>query len=109
MLLSAVPVLVVAQSSSEIPEGLMNNPVLSHFYQKGRDCEKAGTFTNICGKRFRNACLLIGHTASCIMSSYFRHMKPKYCSSKHTGNLLKMKLFYVYLFKYIKEYLKQNR
>ena len=29
MLLSAVSVLVVAQSSSEIPEGLMNNPVLS--------------------------------------------------------------------------------
>ena len=28
MLLSAVPVLVVAQWSSEIPEGLMNNPVL---------------------------------------------------------------------------------
>ena len=27
MLLSAQPVLVVAQSSSEIPEGLMNNPV----------------------------------------------------------------------------------
>ena len=27
MLLSAVFVLVVAQSSSEIPEGLMNNPV----------------------------------------------------------------------------------
>ena len=27
MLLSAVSVLVVAQSSSEIPEGLMNNPV----------------------------------------------------------------------------------
>ena len=26
MLLSAVAVLVVAQSSSEIPEGLMNNP-----------------------------------------------------------------------------------
>ena len=38
MLLSAVSVLVVAQSSSEIPEGLMNNPVLrrkpkiSHIY-----------------------------------------------------------------------------
>jgi len=33
MLLSAVSVLVVAQSSSEIPEGLMNNPVLlsEHF------------------------------------------------------------------------------
>ena len=28
MLLSAVSVLVVAQSSSEIPEGLMNNPAL---------------------------------------------------------------------------------
>ena len=31
MLLSAVSVLVVAQSSSEIPEGLMNNPVLSYY------------------------------------------------------------------------------
>ena len=30
MLFSAVSVLVVAQSSSEIPEGLMNNPV--HCY-----------------------------------------------------------------------------
>jgi len=28
MLLSAVSVLVVAQSISEVPEGLMNNPVL---------------------------------------------------------------------------------
>ena len=27
MLLSAVYVLIVAQSSSEVPEGLMNNPV----------------------------------------------------------------------------------
>ena len=31
MLLSAVSVLVVAQSSSEMPEGLMNNPVYTHF------------------------------------------------------------------------------
>ena len=31
MLLSAVSVLVVAQSSSEIPEGLMNNPVLETY------------------------------------------------------------------------------
>ena len=31
MLLSAVSVLVVAQSSSEIPEGLMNNPVFICF------------------------------------------------------------------------------
>ena len=29
MLLSAVSVLVVGQSSSEIPEGLMNNPVFT--------------------------------------------------------------------------------
>ena len=29
MLLSAVSILVVAQSSSEIPEGLMNDPVYS--------------------------------------------------------------------------------
>jgi len=32
MLLSAVSVLVVAQSSSEIPEGLMNNPVFAVTY-----------------------------------------------------------------------------
>ena len=31
MLLSAVSVLVVAQSSSEIPEGLMNNPIYKNF------------------------------------------------------------------------------
>ena len=33
MLLSPVYVLVVAQSSSEIPEGLMNNPVLYLLYR----------------------------------------------------------------------------
>ena len=32
MLLSAVSVLVVAQSSSEIPEGLMNNLVYIHIH-----------------------------------------------------------------------------
>jgi len=32
MLLSAVSVLVVAQSSSEIPEGLMNNPVVFDYW-----------------------------------------------------------------------------
>ena len=31
MLLSVVSVLVVAQSSSEVPEGLMNNPVYSNI------------------------------------------------------------------------------
>ena len=34
MLLSAVSVLVVAQSSSEIPEGLMNNPVYQNSVEK---------------------------------------------------------------------------
>jgi hypothetical protein len=32
MLLSAVSVLVVAQRSSEVPEGVMNNPVLEYTY-----------------------------------------------------------------------------
>ena len=32
MLLSAVSVLVVAQSISEIPEGLMNNPIYIYIY-----------------------------------------------------------------------------
>ena len=31
MLLSAVSVLAVVQSSSEVPEGLMNNPVYHHY------------------------------------------------------------------------------
>ena len=35
MLLSAVSVLVVAQSSSEIPEGLMNNPVVLNTVDPG--------------------------------------------------------------------------
>ena len=43
MLLSAVSVLVVAQSSSEIPEGLMNNPVLSRIvHPVGLICETVG-------------------------------------------------------------------
>ena len=39
MLLSAVPLLVVAQSISEIPEGLMNNPVHS-----GKNSHLAGLY-----------------------------------------------------------------
>jgi len=34
MLLSALSVLVVAQSSSEVPEGLMNNPVFRCIFRK---------------------------------------------------------------------------
>ena len=47
MLLSAVSVLVVAQSISEIPEGLMNNPVHMH-----------GTFISI--RAFLIYCLTLG-------------------------------------------------
>ena len=43
MLLSAVSVLVVAQSSSEIPEGLMNNPVQCFKKAKGTDRQTAST------------------------------------------------------------------
>ena len=35
MILSAVYVLVVAQSSSEVPEGLMNNPVYYRLAMHG--------------------------------------------------------------------------
>ena len=38
MLLSAVSVLVVAQSNSEIPEGLMNNPVFLPMSCKYNTC-----------------------------------------------------------------------
>ena len=37
MLLSAVSVLVVAQSSSEIPEGLMNNPIVENINKRTFD------------------------------------------------------------------------
>ena len=55
MLLSALSVLVVAQSSSEIPEGLMNNPVCSnrnvvHYF--GDFCLRVGTRLEDSGRRF---------------------------------------------------------
>ena len=43
MLLSAVSVLVVAQSISEIPEGLMNNPVYIYIIFKMTRFEKVCT------------------------------------------------------------------
>ena len=38
MLLSVVSVLVVAQSSSEVPEGLMNNPVYADLPERLGHC-----------------------------------------------------------------------
>ena len=53
MLLSAVSVLVVAQSSSEVPEGLMNNPVnciiISILGDHRRICGPPLTETSLCG------------------------------------------------------------
>ena len=51
MLLSAMSVLVVAQSSSEIPEGLMNNPVFKR-------------------KRFQNMCRL-NYTFSLLLNIFY--------------------------------------
>ena len=45
MLLSAVSVLVVAPSSSEIPEGLMNNPVYPYFILRSHS--QNSTITNL--------------------------------------------------------------
>ena len=55
MLLSAVSVLVVAQSSSEIPEGLKNNPVsvytlvgfVSHNESSVYSCDHLKTRTHV--------------------------------------------------------------
>ena len=58
MLLSAVSVLVVAQSSSEIPEELMNNPV----YHKGRLCHPA-YITGLCDRYLRYKSPLAKHHA----------------------------------------------
>ena len=44
MLLSALSVLVVAQSSSEIPEGRMNNPVLMNMH---KPVENAASLMNM--------------------------------------------------------------
>ena len=66
MLLSAVSVLVVAQSSSEIPEGLMNNPVY---------------ISSICGVSWSLLC--------CLFSKY-SHNKLLWCflTSGELGKLL---------------------
>ena len=51
MLLSAVSVLVVAQSSSEIPEGLMNNPVF--IFNSGGDVNTSYCLT-ICKEQIQS-------------------------------------------------------
>jgi len=47
MLLSALSFLVVAQSSSEVPEGLMNNPVYYYYGELTSRCTQKVTTINI--------------------------------------------------------------
>jgi len=47
MLLSAVSVLVVAQSSSEVPEGLLNNPVYYGLVMHGNSNIKKKGLLNV--------------------------------------------------------------
>jgi len=46
MLISAVSVLVVAQSSSEVPEGFMNNPVYKLYSEPGTFCSSLSCSRN---------------------------------------------------------------
>ena len=71
MLLSAVSVLVVAQSSSEIPEGLMINPVHAfklHFYGQFSHLPKPLTISH----KEEYCCLLTSCKPICFVLK-FRH------------------------------------
>ena len=83
MLLSAVSVLVVAQSSSEIPEGLMNNPVfrkiphmedkLSPSYEHDRSVLMVHNSMNLLPLK-HEACL---HLFLCLLTSFSRVILEK--------------------------------
>jgi len=77
MILSTLYVLVVAQSSSEVPEGLMNNPVYVKKY----------TVRNV----DRLCCLVMKNSKHyAAMPSVFVHQKPgnKKCSDSQQINTL---------------------
>ena len=75
MLLSAVSVLVVAQSSSEIPEGLMNNPVFTVICQESLKSEDVITDTDsltVClevQRHAADACANLSHCQQQIVDS----------------------------------------
>ena len=73
MLLSAVSVLVVAQSSSEIPEGLMNNPVLT-IGEHRNNWDKSGT----------NVAPSITHTHTHTYTPTHTHTHPHTHTYTHT-------------------------
>ena len=86
MLLSAMSVLVVVQSSSEIPEGLMNNPVLSYCeyicleVNKIVGCiiigKRYGKPLQFAGVPFLFLCILIPHINMYItISRHHKNMK----------------------------------
>ena len=58
MLLSAVSVLVVAQSSSEIPEGLMNNPVLCKITSSPSNSRRSDAADQSRSRRAADICVL---------------------------------------------------
>ena len=72
MLLSAVSVLVVEQSSSEIPEGLMNNPVLQSQtvgISKGIKILLTDSVLNVVSATQKNAVEISVHARSIVNSS----------------------------------------
>jgi len=80
MLLSAVSVLVVAQSSSEVPEGLMNNPVLINSYkekEEGRE-EKSHDGQSE-GIDFRNEVIAFPYTKISRLENPFPDLWEGFC------------------------------
>ena len=76
MLLSAVSVLGVAQSSSEIPEGLMNNPVYKSAV--GTYVPKCFSVIKVSVKSVLTAC---GSTYICEETfSFMNFVRSKFCS-----------------------------
>ena len=90
MLLSAVSVLVVAQSSSEIPEGLMNNPVV---WEEQEDGMCSGAQVLQCGRSHCEQFLSVDVKPTCHFDRwglkpaqptiFFERLKNIYCFSVH--------------------------
>ena len=94
MLLSAVSVLVVAQSSSEIPEGLMNNPVFSCIVKQlyKRDVYEYFIWGPDLGHRFL---ILLCSGGYIIVSLHFWNLRPDdgcLVQPKHVAHFLYTKL-----------------
>ena len=73
MLLSAVSVLVVAQSSSEFPEGLVNNPVCVFCFSLQL---LVGTCLSV--RRIQRVSIINVHRSSCKVPVIFSHFNPSW-------------------------------